>query len=165
MHDGFRTSIDRNRGKPQDLILARHTPPANRHPRGKRILGYVAAIFGVLLMVTSGSCSQSASDSSSDSSSGSSSASGDAVIFGRVLSSPGMASHEMAKPSGVAGMTVTVSDAASSKVVSTTTSAADGSFRFTLAPGDYAVAGPGNPHLVHVDPGQQLEVNLHLPNP
>ncbi len=90
-----------------------------------------------------------------------------AVIFGRVLSSPGTASPTMPMPqaTGVAGMSVTISDAASGKILSSTISGSDGSFRFTVAPGDYSLKGPGNPHLVHVDAGQQLEVNLQLPNP
>jgi hypothetical protein len=87
------------------------------------------------------------------------------VVFGRVLSSPGMASPDMPKPSGVPGTTVTISDAASGKAVASATTGNDGGFRFTVPPGDYSVKGPGNPHLVHVEPGQQFEVHLYLPNP
>jgi hypothetical protein len=90
-----------------------------------------------------------------------------AVVSGRVLSSPGTASPLMPMPqaTGVAGMSVTISDAASGKILSSTVSGSDGSFRFMVPPGDYSLKGPGNPHLLHVGPGQQLEVNLQLPNP
>ncbi len=70
-----------------------------------------------------------------------------------------------AAPIGVPGVTVTVADALSGKIVSSAVSGGDGSFRFVLPPGDYAVKGRGNPHLVHVDEGQQLQVDLYLPNP
>jgi hypothetical protein len=88
-----------------------------------------------------------------------------AVIFGRVLSGPGMASHNMAAPTAVAGMNVTIADAASARTASTATTGNDGTFRFLVPPGDYSVKGPGNPHLVHVEPGQQLQVDLYMPNP
>jgi hypothetical protein len=88
-----------------------------------------------------------------------------AVIFGRVLSSPGMATQPMPPPIPVPGRRVTVSPAAGGAVIASATSAKDGSFRFSLPPGDYSVAGVGNPHLVHLDPGQQLQVDMHLPNP
>jgi hypothetical protein len=88
-----------------------------------------------------------------------------AVIQGRVLSAPGAPSPMMGRPTGVPDVNVTVADALSGKVVSSALSANDGSFRFVVPPGDYAVKGRGNPHLVHVDAGQQLEVDLYLPNP
>ena len=88
-----------------------------------------------------------------------------AVIYGRVLSSPGAASRQMPPPLGVAGVTVTLAAAATRKVISSAITGSDGSFRFEVEPGDYAVAGRGNPHLGHVDAGEQREVNLYLPNP
>ena len=90
-----------------------------------------------------------------------------AVVFGRVLSSPGTVSREMPnpQPTGVAGVSVSISDFASGKTLSSTVSASDGSFRFTVPPGDYTVKGPGNPHSFHVDAGQQLQMDLYLLNP
>jgi len=64
----------------------------------------------------------------------------------------------------MSGMKVTISDA-SGKTVSSAVSGHDGSYRFTVPPGNYSVQGPDNPHLVHVDPGQQLQVDLYLPTP
>jgi hypothetical protein len=89
----------------------------------------------------------------------------DAIVYGRVLSVPGMASPMMPAPSGVADVKVSVADAASGTVITTARTGSDGSFRFVVAPGDYSIRGAGNPHLVHLDAGQQLEVNLYLPNP
>jgi hypothetical protein len=89
-----------------------------------------------------------------------------AVVFGRVLSGPGMASPMgVPQPTGVAGMKITISDFASGKTISTATSGSDGSYRFTVPPGAYSVKGPGNPHSFHVDAGQQLQVDLYILNP
>jgi hypothetical protein len=123
--------------------------------RMRRIAGLLFAIAGIWL-IACGGCDLSARDSN---------AQGGAVIFGRVLSSPGMATQPMPRPIPVAGRQVTVSPAAGGGAIASATSGSDGSFRFSLPPGDYSVAGVGNPHLVHLDPGQQLQVDLHLPNP
>ena len=87
-----------------------------------------------------------------------------AVVFGRVLSGPGTVSSLMPnpEPTGVAGMKVTISDLASGKTVSSAISGSDGSFRFTVPPGDYSVKGPGNPHSFRIDAGQHLQVDLLL---
>ncbi len=89
----------------------------------------------------------------------------DAIVYGRVLSVPGMPSPMAAAPSGVSGIKVSIANASSGSVVETASTGSDGSFRFVVAPGDYSISGAGNPHLVHLDAGQQLEVNLFLPNP
>jgi hypothetical protein len=60
---------------------------------------------------------------------------------------------------------VTVTDLSSGKVVAAALTDADGGFRFSLPPGDYSLGGVGNPHLVHVSPGQQLQEDLRFPNP
>lgn len=88
-----------------------------------------------------------------------------AVIFGRVLAGQGMASPNMPPPSGTPGVKVTVAEVSSAHVVGSAITVADGSFSFTVAPGDYSVSGVGNPHLVHVDAGQKVQVNLYLPTP
>jgi hypothetical protein len=115
----------------------------------------LVAVIGIWL-IAGGGCDLSAQDSN---------AQGTAVIFGRVLSLPGMATEPMPPPTPVAGRQVTVSPAAGGAVMASAISGSDGSFRFSLPPGDYSVGGVGSPHLVHVDPGQQLQVDLHLPNP
>jgi hypothetical protein len=120
----------------------------------RRCAGFVLAVMAIWLM----SCNLSSRDSNA-------AAQASAVIFGRVLSSPGMATQPMPKPIGVPGRVVTLAPAAGGALIATATSASDGSYRFTVPPGDYSVSGVGNPHLVHVDPGQQLEVNLFLLNP
>ena len=63
------------------------------------------------------------------------------------------------------GVTVTVADISGSHVIATAITRAGGDFSFTLAPGDYSVRAAGNPHLVHVDPGQKVQVDLYLPTP
>jgi hypothetical protein len=90
-----------------------------------------------------------------------------AVIFGRVLSGPGTMSQNMPAPSprGVAGVNVSLSEFAGGKVISTAISGSDGSFRFTVPPGDYTIKGAGNPRSFHVDAGEQRQVDLQLPNP
>ncbi len=115
-------------------------------------------VLAVACLISSARCGLSLHDSDA-------AAQATAVIFGRVLSGPGMASHNMAAPTGVARMNVTIADASSSRTISTATTGSDGTFRFAVPPGDYSVKGPGNPHLVHVDPGQQLQVDLYMPNP
>ncbi len=123
--------------------------------RARRTAGLLLAVVGIWL-IAGGGCDLSARDLN---------AQGSAVIFGRVLSSPGMATYPMPPPNPVAGRRVTVSPAAGGAVIASAISGSDGGFRFNLPPGDYSVAGVGNPRLVHLDPGQQLQVDLHLLNP
>jgi hypothetical protein len=65
----------------------------------------------------------------------------------------------------MAGVKVTVTDLSDGKIVGTAVTGADGSFRIVVAPGDYSVSGVGNPHLVRLSPGQQLQIDLYSPNP
>ena len=88
-----------------------------------------------------------------------------AVILGRTLSAAGAQSPRRPQPSPMAGVKVTVTDLSDGKIVGTAVTGADGSFRIVVAPGDYSVSGVGNPHLVRLSPGQQLQIDLYSPNP
>lgn len=123
--------------------------------RGRRALGLLIAVIGIWL-IACGGCDLSARDSN---------AQGSGVIFGRVLSLPGVHTQPMPPPTPIAGRRITVSPAAGGAVIASAISGSGGGFRFSLPPGDYSVAGVGSPHLVHLDPGRQLQVDLHLPNP
>jgi hypothetical protein len=64
------------------------------------------------------------------------------------------------------GVKVTVTSLSDGKIVGTAVTGADGSFRIVVvAPGEYSVSGVGNPHLVRLSPGQQLQIDLYSPNP
>src|SRR5215470_18168723 len=87
-----------------------------------------------------------------------------AVILGRTLSAPGAQSRKRPQPSPMAGVKVTVAKLSDGKIVGTAVTGADGSFSIVVAPGDYSVSGVGNPHLVRLSPGQQLQIDLYSPN-
>lgn len=88
-----------------------------------------------------------------------------AVISGRTLSAPGAQSPKRHQPSPMAGVKVTVTNLSDGKIVGTAVTGADGSFSIVVAPGDYLVSGVGNPHLVRLSAGQQLQIDLYSPNP
>jgi len=49
------------------------------------------------------------------------------------------------------------------RIVATTVTGSDGSFRFVVAPGDYYLRGGGKSQFIHLDMGSQVEVDLSLP--
>ena len=137
-----------------------HAPAAPTTERRRRRSLVWTIVLAVICLVSSVRCGLPLQASIAD-------AQPTAVVFGRVLSGPGTVLPDMPnpQPTGVARMSVSISEFASGKTLSSTTSGSDGSFRFTVPPGDNTVKGPGNPHLVHVDAGQQRQVDLYLANP
>ncbi|MGO9058706.1 MAG: hypothetical protein ACLQU2_15150 [Candidatus Binataceae bacterium] len=124
-----------------------------------KFLARMIALTALALSVGLGACNSFPANSEAASQ-------GTAVIFGRVLSGQGMASPNMPTPSGMPGIKVTLADVSGTHVIATViTTGGDGSFSFTVAPGDYSVSAVGNPHLVHVDAGQKIQVDLYLPTP
>lgn len=115
-------------------------------------------LMGVFLVVSAGGCHLSGQDPQEGSQA-------QAVISGRTLSAPGAQSPERPQPSPIAGVKVTVTNMSDGKIVGTAVTGADGSFSIVVAPGDYSVSGVGNPHLVRLSPGQQLQIDLYFPNP
>jgi hypothetical protein len=88
------------------------------------------------------------------------------VIFGHVLSGQGTISPLQPQHfTPLPGAKVTISDVHGHAVLAAATADADGGFSFTVPAGNYMVRGVGNPALVHVDPGQKVQVDLYVPNP
>lgn len=87
-----------------------------------------------------------------------------AAVFGRVASAPG-AVRRGAHGVGIAGSRVEAINPVDGKTIASAIAGPDGGYRLTLEPGEYLLRGGGEKRYVHLEAGQELEVNLAWPNP
>ncbi len=87
------------------------------------------------------------------------------VIYGRLLAGSGAASREAAEPVGVSGQEIAIVDPSNGSTIARAVTGIDGSFRVSVAPGEYLIQGGGKRQYVRVGAGEKAKVNLMLPTP